>query len=68
MITLVGVIGLFAELILLHIARQRLCDWSGRREARAIVRAQFPTARSIALSRADKRGFATGRDGVMRPR
>jgi hypothetical protein len=61
-------VALLAGLILLPVAQRQLRELRVRREARAMIRARFPMARSLPLSRADKRGFATGRDGVIRPR
>lgn len=50
------------------IVRRALHEHRMRRRAMAIVRAQFKSFRPLPLSRADKRGFETDRDGWIRPR
>lgn len=60
--------GAIAGFVLTPIVRRALHAHRMRRQAMAIARAQFKSFRPLPLSRADKRGFETDRDGWIRPR
>lgn len=60
--------GAIAGFVLTPIVRRALREHRMRSKAMAIVRAQIKSFRPLPLSRADKRGFETDRDGWIRPR
>lgn len=61
-------VGAIAAYALTPIVRRVLREHRMRRHAMAIVRTQCRSFRPLPLSRADKRGYETDRDGWMRPR
>lgn len=54
--------------VLLFLGKDALRHWRLERAARARLDSYVPRRPEIPLSRQDRRGWVTGRDGVMRPR
>ena len=64
---LILAIGVFGGMLAYHLPRW-VKRWRINREAALLVARLCPGARSLPLSREDKRGWETGPDGVFRPR
>ncbi|WP_137884749.1 hypothetical protein [Ralstonia sp. 3PA37C10] len=60
--------GAIAGYVLTPIVRRALREQRMRRNAMAIVHAQCKSFRPLPLSRDDRRGYETDRDGWIRPR
>ncbi|TWC57508.1 MULTISPECIES: hypothetical protein [unclassified Burkholderia] len=63
----VAIMGAIAALTAWPFARPMLRKWRIDREARAMMRAQFPGMRELQRSREDKRGWVIDKQGA-RPR
>ncbi|WP_186223832.1 hypothetical protein [Burkholderia gladioli] len=67
LIIFVAIMGAIAALTAWPFARRMYRKWRIDREARAMMRAQFPGMRELQLSREDKRGWVIEKKGA-RPR